>query len=396
MDASDIRDEDFNPSNFEDPAQQGGYTEEHQQQSVDDQSHHQHQHHQQQQQDAHGVTEEQIRQNVLQGLAGNVNYHYAVPGHNPDGQVDLGLGDMNVDQVDTGDDLGLVGVTGEEVDEQQPQHLGYDMSAQHASLAQEQHGYAEPQVSAEYGDEHPTTVLDDHHLSTNQFPNPDMRLPSNPHTSSGYHVNYAEQSHPEHMDINLDIVGELSVDTTLANTHSDAGQQGAAGQVGSEVDHLAMDPSIDMSPESARRVPASGKAARVRHFARKAPDMTGHVVDEGEYREELADLSASGSSRRRTAGKAHKPALDNGAAAASTTSVSVDPDQPLSADEIRRRQNRSRASGKVLPRGGACDFCKRRKLRCDGVRPECGHCAKNVSRKLECVEWWADCDVLEA
>lgn len=381
MDASDIRDEDFNPSNFEDPAQQGGYPEEHHQQAIDEQSHHHH--HQQQQQDVHGVSDEQIRQNVLHGLANaSVAYHYAVPGHNPDGQVDLEIGDMTVDQVDAGDELGLVGVTGEEVDEQQPQHLGYDMSAQHASLAQEQHGYVEPQVPTEYSEEHPTTVLDDHHLSTNQFPNPDMRLPSIPHSSSGYHVNYAEQSHPEHMDINLDIVGELSVDTTLANNHSSTEQQGAAEQVGNSVDHLAMDPSIDVSPESARREPASGKAARVRQYARRSAEIPSHAAEEGEYREEMADLSVAGSSsRRRTTKSGHKSGLDNGETLAGPSSVSVDPEQPLSADEIRRRQNRSRASGKVLPRGGACDFCKRRKLRCDGVRPECGHCAKNVGRQ---------------
>jgi hypothetical protein len=183
----------------------------------------------------------------------------------------------------------------------------------------------------------------------------------------------------------------------LANNHSSTEQQGAAEQVGNEVDHLAMDPSIDVSPESARREPTSGKVARVRQYARRSAEIPGHAAEEGEYREEMADLSVAGSSsRRRTTKSGHKSGLDNGETLAGPSSVSIDPEQPLSADEIRRRQNRSRASGKVLPRGGACDFCKRRKLRCDGVRPECGHCAKNVGRQHRSpsrrrAEWYRFC-----
>lgn len=46
----------------------------------------------------------------------------------------------------------------------------------------------------------------------------------------------------------------------------------------------------------------------------------------------------------------------------SNGNVETLPNQPLTEDEIKRKQNRSRASGRVLPRGTACDFCKRRKL----------------------------------
>lgn len=48
--------------------------------------------------------------------------------------------------------------------------------------------------------------------------------------------------------------------------------------------------------------------------------------------------------------------------------------------DVRARQARSRASGRVLARGNACEFCKRRKLRCDGARPACDHCAKKPGR----------------
>lgn len=48
--------------------------------------------------------------------------------------------------------------------------------------------------------------------------------------------------------------------------------------------------------------------------------------------------------------------------------------------DVRSRQARSRASGRVLARGNACEFCKRRKLRCDGARPACDHCAKKPGR----------------
>lgn len=398
MDASDIRDEDFNPSNFEDPeeAQQGGYDE---QEGVEGQ-HDDGTTHQQQE------DEGQLRQDVLQGLGvSNAAYHFAVAAHNAEGQGDMGIGEMNVVHHGVGeggvpDDLNnLVGVTGdEEGHEQQAQDLGYDLTAQHQGMAQEDsHGYgAEPQGGTEYAeDHHPTTVLDDHHLSTNQFPNPDMRLPSIPHAAAYHHhdVTYAEQN-PEHMEINLDMVGELGDETTLASNHvSNSDQQGMADQADAQVGdhHLAMDPSIGVSPEAGNREPASGKAPRARHFGRKTTEMSAQGTDDAAYTHAISDLSASAdaagpSSRRRTAahGSGHKPMADpsgtsGNAAAGPSTSVSVDPDTPLSIDEIRRRQNRSRASGKVLPRGGACDFCKRRKLRCDGVRPECGHCAKHVS-----------------
>lgn len=408
MDASDIRDEDFNPSNFEDPVQ--GYH--HEQEPVDGQGAHQHQ-----QDDTAGAdadAEGQLRQDVLQGLGvSNAAYHFAVAAHTAGAQEegDLGMGGvMGVEQGVGG------GVVGDGVTED----LGYDGLGEghHQGLTQEEgHGYVVHAEEEDHQQHHPGTGLDDHHLSTNQFPNPDMRLPSIPHSAvGGYDVAYAEHNPGEeeeehHMDINLDMVGEIDVDTTLASTHANPEQQGTADQ-GQQVDHHhhhhhhhLMDPSINVSAESGgNREPASGKAPRVRHFVRKNADMTGHgAVDETSYAHDMSDLSASASSRRRTAPHAsgHKPTVDDtdsggggdgNATAGPSTSVSIDPDTPLSIDEIRRRQNRSRASGKVLPRGGACDFCKRRKLRCDGVRPECGHCAKHVSyhpRGLR-VKVWAD------
>ncbi|KAJ9106723.1 hypothetical protein QFC19_003035 [Naganishia cerealis] len=377
MDASDIRDEDFNPSNYEDPGQNSAYPEDDTGHAVtehDVQAHQQHQ-------DVNDDSEGQLRQQVLQNLGvANVGYHYVVGADNTDGQGDLGMGELNVDQVVAGvnDDMNLIGVTGEEVEGQQQQHLGYDLSAQHQNLAQDQHVYSEQQVPAEYVEEHRAAVLDDHHLTTNQFPNPDMRLPSIPHSSNAYHVAYAEQSHPEHMGINLDIVGELNVDTTLSSNQNNVTQDEQA-EHGGDMSHLEMDPNVEASPESSRREPASGKAPRSRHYARKSPGMTSQS-GLANYADELAEGSTPLTSLRRSTkmvGDKSTILHDAENAEGSPSSCAVDPNQPLSIDEIRRRQNRSRASGKVLPRGGACDFCKRRKLRCDGVRPECGHCAKN-------------------
>ncbi|KAJ9114312.1 hypothetical protein QFC22_005764 [Naganishia vaughanmartiniae] len=378
MDASDIRDEDFNPSNYEDPGQDSAYQEGdagHVVSEHDVQVHQQHQ-------DVNDDHENRLRQQVLQNLGvASVGFHYGVGADSTDAQGDLEMGELNVDQVVANDDLNLVGVTGEEVEGQQQQHLGYDLSAQHQNLAQDQHVYSEQQVPAEYVEEHSAAVLDDHHLTNNQFPNPDMRLPSIPHSSNAYHVAYAEQTHPEHLGINLDIVGALNVDTTLSSNQNNVTQEEQTVQ-DDDMGHLEMDPVVQESPESSRREPASGKAPRSRHYARKSPGLAGGPSDHTEYVDDLNDTSTPLPSRRR-AGK--MPSGDKSAihdaenAEGSPSSVTVDPNQPLTIDEIRRRQNRSRASGKVLPRGGACDFCKRRKLRCDGVRPECGHCAKNVS-----------------
>ncbi|KAJ9096407.1 hypothetical protein QFC21_005229 [Naganishia friedmannii] len=374
MDASDIRDEDFNPSNYEDPAQNSAYQEDDAGHAVTEHDVHVHQQHQ-------DVTDDnitQLRQQVLQNLGvASVGFHYGDGGDNTDGQGDLEMGELNVDQVVATEDMNLVGVTGEEAEGQQQQHLGYDLSAQHQNLAQDQHVYSEQQVPAEYVEEHSAVVLDDHHLTNNQFPNPDMRLPSIPHSANAYHVAYAQQTHPEHLGINLDIVGELNVDTTLSSNQNHVAQEEQTVQ-DDNMGHLEMDPAVQESPESSRREPASGKAPRSRHYARTSPGLAG-PSDHGDYVDDLTDTSTPLPSRQR-AGKMpgdKSTTHDADNAEGSPSSVTVDPNQPLTIDEIRRRQNRSRASGKVLPRGGACDFCKRRKLRCDGVRPECGHCAKN-------------------
>lgn len=387
MDASDIRDEDFNPSNFEDPAQEAygvedGTTD--QQEHVAD--------------DEAGNGEggdSELRQDVLQGLGvSNAAYHYAVAAHTAAGQGDMGIGEDPMGGHQEGvvpDELGL-GVVGT-VDGQVAQDLtGYEMAVQQG--LEHQHPYdhhhhhhtGEPQVSAgEYVvEEHAgSTGLDDHHLSTNQFPNPGdgdaLRMGDGAgiaHHATGYHVGYAEQAGEDGMEMSLDMVGELDPETTLAGSHDPTNHSAQeSGNAGGH-EHLAMDPSIDVSAAEGSREPASGKAPKVRHY-RKQADISGHAGAEQEYGQQ----DVPGPSRRRTAGTSRK-GMDAGEDAdpgGASTSVSVDPETPLSIDEIRRRQNRSRASGKVLPRGGACDFCKRRKLRCDGVRPECGHCAKNVS-----------------
>lgn len=375
MDASDIRDEDFNPSNYEDPGQNSAYPEDDAGHAVTEHDVQVHQQHQ----DVNDDNITQLRQQVLQNLGvASVGFHYGVGADNTEGQGDLEMEELNVDQVVANDDMNLVGVAGEEVEGQQQQHLGYDLSAQHQNLAQDQNVYSEQQVPAEYVEEHSAAVLDDHHLTNNQFPNPDMRLPSIPHSSNAYHVAYAEQNHPEHLGINLDIVGELNVDTTLSSNQNNVTQEEQTVQ-DDGMDHLNMDPTVQESPESSRREPASGKAPRSRLYARKSPGLAG-PSDHADYVDDMTDTTTPLPSRRRT-GKmpGDKTAIqDADNAEGSPSSVTVDPNQPLTIDEIRRRQNRSRASGKVLPRGGACDFCKRRKLRCDGVRPECGHCAKNV------------------